>query len=137
MRISSLDHIVLTVSDLDATVAFYCGVLGMEEVIFGGGRRALRFGAQKINLHVAGAEFSPAAHRPTPGSGDLCFLVEALDAVIARLEMAGVAIEEGPVSRTGAWSPLRSVYIRDPDGNLIELSEPQEVVLAGGSGEAA
>ncbi|WP_425087151.1 VOC family protein [Stappia sp.] len=137
MRISSLDHIVLTVSDLDATVAFYCGVLDMEEVIFGGGRRALRFGAQKINLHVAGAEFSPAAHRPTPGSGDLCFLVEALDAVIARLEMAGVAIEEGPVSRTGAWSPLRSVYIRDPDGNLIELSEPQEVVLAGGSGEAA
>ncbi|WP_037545254.1 VOC family protein [Stappia stellulata] len=137
MRVSALDHIVLTVTDLDATVAFYSRVLGMEEVVFGGGRRALRFGAQKISLHEAGAEVSPAARVPTPGAADLCFLVEALDAVIARLDLAGVPIEEGPVSRTGAWSPLRSVYIRDPDGNLIELSEPQEVVLAGGTGDAA
>lgn len=131
MRIEALDHLVLTVADIDETVGFYCGVLGMEEVVFGGGRRALRFGAQKINLHLAGAEFSPGAKRPTPGAGDLCFLVASLDAAIARLHEAGVPIEEGPVSRTGALSPLRSVYVRDPDGNLIELSEPQAVVIAG------
>lgn len=80
MRIEALDHLVLTVADIDETVGFYCGVLGMEEVVFGGGRRALRFGAQKINLHLAGAEFSPGAKRPTPGAGDLCFLVASLDA---------------------------------------------------------
>lgn len=136
MRIEALDHLVLTVADIDETVGFYCGLLGMEEVVFGGGRRALRFGTQKINLHRAGAEFSPAARRPTPGSGDLCFLVASLEAVIARLQEAGVPIEEGPVSRTGALSPLRSVYIRDPDGNLIELSEPQAVVIAGAAPEA-
>lgn len=132
MRIEALDHLVLTVADIDETVGFYCGVLGMEEVVFGGGRRALHFGAQKINLHKAGAEFSPAARKPTAGSGDLCFLVTSLEAAIARLKEAGVEIEEGPVSRTGAQSPLHSVYIRDPDGNLIELSEPQAVVIAGG-----
>lgn len=136
MRIEALDHLVLTVADLDETVSFYCGVLGMEEVVFGGGRRALRFGAQKINLHKAGAEFSPAAKRPTPGSADLCFLVSSLEDAMARLADAHVAIEEGPVSRTGALSPLRSVYVRDPDGNLVELSEPQAVVLAGGGGGA-
>lgn len=133
MRIEALDHLVLTVADLDRTVGFYCGVLGMEEVVFGGGRRALRFGAQKINLHQAGAEFSPAARKPVPGSGDLCFLVTSLDDAMRRLEEAHVVIEEGPVSRTGAISPLRSVYVRDPDGNLVELSEPQAVVLAGGA----
>ena len=131
MRILSLDHLVLTVADPDRTVAFYHGVLGMEEVVFGGGRRALSFGSQKINLHQAGAEFQPAADRPTTGSGDLCFLVESLEDVIAALHEAGVEIEEGPVTRTGARSPLRSVYIRDPDGNLVELSEPQAVVIAG------
>jgi catechol 2,3-dioxygenase-like lactoylglutathione lyase family enzyme len=131
MRILSLDHLVLTVADPDRTAAFYREVLGMEEVVFGGGRRALSFGTQKINLHQAGAEFQPAARKPTPGSADLCFLVESLQDVIARLGQSGVTIEEGPVTRTGACSPLRSVYIRDPDGNLVELSEPQAVVIAG------
>lgn len=130
MKIVSIDHLVLTVRDLDATVDFYVGVLGMEEVVFSGGRRALRFGRQKINLHLHRAEFLPKAAEPTPGSADLCLLVESLDAAVARLKGAKVAIEEGPVSRTGAVSPIRSVYIRDPDGNLIELSEPQNVVLA-------
>ncbi|MCA1298674.1 VOC family protein [Stappia indica] len=131
MRIMALDHIVLTVTDMDAAVRFYCEVLGMEEVVFGGGRRALRFGSQKINLHPPGHDYAPVAERPAPGSADLCFLVASLDAAIAALEAAGVGIEEGPVSRTGALSPLRSIYIRDPEGNLVELSEPQNVVLAG------
>ncbi|NRG18662.1 VOC family protein [Rhizobiales bacterium] len=131
MRILSLDHVVLTVKDIDETVAFYSGLLGMEEVTFGKGRRALQFGRQKINLHKAGAEFSPRAKAPTSGSGDLCFLVESLELVERRLADANVKIEEGPVSRTGAVSPLRSIYIRDPDGNLVELAEPQDVVIAG------
>ncbi|MBA5776488.1 VOC family protein [Stappia sp. F7233] len=130
MKIISIDHLVLTVRDVDATVDFYVGVLGMEEVVFSGGRRALRFGQQKINLHQHQREFLPKAFEPTPGSGDLCLLVESLDAAIARLKGAKVVIEEGPVSRTGATSPIRSIYIRDPDGNLIELAEPQNVVLA-------
>ncbi|MXN67055.1 VOC family protein [Stappia sp. GBMRC 2046] len=133
MRILSLDHVVLTVKDIDQTVAFYSGVLGMEEVVFAGGRRALRFGGQKINLHKAGAEFLPHAQMPTSGAGDLCFLVESLEAVERRLAEAQVHIEEGPVFRAGAVSPLRSIYIRDPDGNLVELAEPQDVVIAGGS----
>lgn len=131
MKILSIDHLVLTVANIDATVDFYVAVLGMEEVVFAGGRRALLFGRQKINLHERGREYSPKAKVPTAGSGDLCLIVESLDAVIVRLEEAKVPIEEGPVSRSGAISALRSVYIRDPDGNLIELSEPQNVVLAG------
>jgi len=132
MRIVALDHLVLTVKDVNATVGFYVSVLGMEEVVFAGGRRALRFGSQKINLHPAGREFEPKAEWPTPGSADLCFLVESLDDVIARLSEADIPIEEGPVSRSGAVGPLRSIYLRDPDGNLLELSEPQDVILSGG-----
>ena len=123
--IASLDHLVLTVADIDATAAFYCGVLGMQRVAFGEGRVALAFGSQKINLHRAGHEFEPKSARPTPGSGDLCFLLDiSLDEAQARLTAAGVNIEEGPVARTGATGPIRSLYIRDPDDNLIELSVP-------------
>jgi catechol 2,3-dioxygenase-like lactoylglutathione lyase family enzyme len=124
MRIASLDHLVLTVADIDATVAFY-ERLGMRAETFGAGRLALRFGAQKINLHAAGAEFEPHALRPLPGSADLCFLVEgSLDDVARVLAQAGVAIELGPVERDGAVGALESLYVRDPDGNLVELSRP-------------
>lgn len=123
MRIDALDHLVLTVRDLEATCAFYTRVLGMEIVTFGGGRRALAAGGQKINLHQAGEEFSPHAALPTPGSGDLCLLTAVpLDTVIAHVHSCGVEIAEGPVERTGARGPLRSIYLRDPDGNLIEVA---------------
>lgn len=123
MRIDRLDHLVLTVHDLDATVAFYTKVLGMEAVTFRGGRRALAFGHSKINLHEAGREFEPKAARPTPGSADLCLIVdEPVDRIIAELASHGVPLEEGPVERTGATGPILSVYVRDPDDNLIELS---------------
>ncbi|MGW6399688.1 VOC family protein [Streptomyces sp. NPDC055134] len=123
MRIDRLDHLVLTVHDLDATVAFYTKVLGMEAVTFRGGRRALAFGHSKINLHEAGREFEPKAARPAPGSADLCLIVdEPVDRIIAELASHGVPLEEGPVQRTGATGPILSVYVRDPDDNLIELS---------------
>jgi catechol 2,3-dioxygenase-like lactoylglutathione lyase family enzyme len=125
MKVASLDHLVLTVRDLDAALAFYGDVLGMEIVSFGAGRKALKFGNQKINLHIAGKEFEPKASRPTPGSADLCFLVEGpLAEVVAELTANHVPIVEGPVRRTGATGPIESVYVRDPDGNLIELSAP-------------
>lgn len=125
MRIDRLDHLVLTVADLDATIRFYTEVLGMEEVSFGTGRKALAFGASKINLHEADSELEPKASRPTPGSADLCLIVDdPVDDVIRALEQAGVPVEEGPVERTGATGPLTSCYLRDPDGNLIELSNP-------------
>ena len=124
VRIRALDHLVLTVADLDATVAFY-ERLGMRREVFGDGRLALRFGEQKVNLHPAGAEFEPHAQRPEPGSADFCLLVAgALEDVERELRAAGIAIELGPVARTGAVSALRSLYLRDPDGNLVELSEP-------------
>jgi catechol 2,3-dioxygenase-like lactoylglutathione lyase family enzyme len=123
VRLESLDHLVLTVRDLDAALAFYTSVLGMTAVTFGDGRHALAFGAQKINLHEAGREFEPKAAAPTPGSADLCFLTaEPLDAVLEHLRRAGVPVVEGPVPRTGATGPIRSVYVRDPDGNLIEIA---------------
>ena len=123
MRIDRLDHLVLTVRDPDATCAFYARVLGMEVVTFGGGRKALRFGQQKINLHQAGHEFEPKAATPTPGSADLCLIAALpLSAVIAHLTTERVTVLEGPVERTGAIGPIRSVYFRDPDGNLIEVS---------------
>ena len=123
MRIRSLDHIVLTCADPEATVAFYERV-GMQREEFGGGRLALRFGDQKINLHQAGAEFQPHAATPLPGTGDLCLLVDgSIEAVVEHLGEVGIAIEEGPVDRTGAVGPLRSVYVRDPDGNLVEFAE--------------
>ncbi|MBH1937339.1 VOC family protein [Streptomyces sp. AV19] len=123
MRIDRLDHLVLTVADLDVTVGFYTRVLGMTPVTFKGGRRALAFGHSKINLHEAGHEFEPKAHRPTPGSADLCLVVdEPLETVAAELARHGVPVVEGPVERTGAGGPIVSVYVRDPDDNLIELS---------------
>ena len=128
MQIDHLDHLVLTVADVDATLDFYSRVLGMQLVTFGEGRKALAFGNQKINLHQAGREFEPKAERPTPGSADLCFIVATpLDEVIAHLEAHRVAIVEGPVKRTGATGPIRSVYLRDPDLNLIELSNLMEL----------
>jgi catechol 2,3-dioxygenase-like lactoylglutathione lyase family enzyme len=123
IRIAQLDHLVLTVRDIEATCAFYERVLGMEVVTFGTARTALQFGGQKINLHQLGYEFEPKAQTPTPGSADLCFITATpLSAVIAHLQACGVAIEEGPGRRVGARGPLESVYIRDPDGNLIELA---------------
>jgi catechol 2,3-dioxygenase-like lactoylglutathione lyase family enzyme len=122
MRIDRLDHLVLTVTDLDATVAFYTHVLGMKAVTFGAGRTALVFGNTKINLHQAGHEFDPKAHRPTPGSADLCLITtDPLGQATEELAAHHVDIEEGPVERTGATGPIRSVYFRDPDRNLIEV----------------
>lgn len=122
--IASLDHLVLTVREMDATCAFYTG-LGMKVRTFAEGRTALHYGRQKINLHQAGREFEPKAARATPGSADLCFLVDCpLDDVAAALRRMGVPIIEGPVDKTGAEVPIRSIYCRDPDGNLIELSRP-------------
>jgi catechol 2,3-dioxygenase-like lactoylglutathione lyase family enzyme len=121
--IQSIDHFVLTVADIDATVAFYRDALGMEPVSFRGGRRALAFGSQKINLHEAGREFEPKAARPVPGSADFCLLTdEPVEALAERLRAQGVAIEEGPVWKTGATGPIHSIYLRDPDGNLVEIS---------------
>jgi catechol 2,3-dioxygenase-like lactoylglutathione lyase family enzyme len=123
MKIEALDHLVLTVADVAATCAFYTRVLGMDEVTFGAGRKALSFGAQKINLHQHGKEFEPKAQHPTPGSADLCLLTSSTPAeVIEHLRQQNVVIEEGPVRRTGARGPIDSVYFRDPDGNLIEVS---------------
>jgi catechol 2,3-dioxygenase-like lactoylglutathione lyase family enzyme len=123
MRVTRLDHFVLTVADVDASVRFYTEVLGMEEETFGNGRKALRFGLSKINLHEAGKELEPKSHRPTPGSADLCLIVEdPIDTVVAELTALGVPIVEGPVERTGARGPIVSVYLRDPDDNLVELS---------------
>jgi catechol 2,3-dioxygenase-like lactoylglutathione lyase family enzyme len=123
MRTQALDHLVLTVADIDATVTFY-ERLGMHRQAFGEGRLALRFGQQKINLHKAGEEIDPHALNAAPGSADLCFLIEGRLADVAReIRRAGVEIELGPVERTGAQRTLRSLYLRDPDGNLIELSE--------------
>jgi catechol 2,3-dioxygenase-like lactoylglutathione lyase family enzyme len=123
MQLDSLDHLVLTVKDIEATCAFYASVLGMKVVTFGDGRRALAFGEQKINLHLAGHEFEPKAANPTPGSADLCLLTrDPLEAVVQHIRSRGVNIEQGPVHRTGAMGPIISVYLRDPDGNLIEIS---------------
>lgn len=122
--IDHLDHLVLTTANEEACVRFYVEVLGMTLEVFGAGRKAFRFGNQKINLHVKGHEFEPKAELPTPGSLDLCFIASVpLEEVIARLQAQGVPILEGPVMRTGATARIRSVYVRDPDLNLIEISE--------------
>jgi catechol 2,3-dioxygenase-like lactoylglutathione lyase family enzyme len=123
MKIDRLDHLVLTVRDVAATCQFYAKVLGMEVVTFGAGRRALSFGEQKINLHEAGHEYEPHAEKPTPGSADLCFIsaVPLLE-VMDHLRACAVPIIEGPVERTGATGKMQSVYFRDPDRNLIEVS---------------
>ncbi len=123
MKIDRLDHLVLTVGSIEASCAFYARVLGMEVVTFGAGRKALAFGAQKINLHQAGNEFQPKAAHPTPGSADVCFVsATPLPEVIAHLARCGINILEGPVARTGASGPIQSVYFRDPDQNLVEVS---------------
>ena len=128
--ISHLDHLVLTTSHESACIDFYTRVLGMTLETFTGGtppveRKAFKFGRQKINLHVKGHEFEPKADRPTPGALDLCFLADmALTEVMTRLEEERWPIIEGPVLRTGATRKIRSIYVRDPDLNLIEISEP-------------
>ena len=126
MFIASIDHVVLTVADMDRTIEFYTRVLGMTLEVFGQGRKALRFGDQKFNLQdgKSKTDIVAVARVPTPGSVDLCLLAAVpLDDVIAQLKKENVPINSGPVARTGARFPLRSVYIRDPDGNLIEISE--------------
>jgi len=123
MKTLSLDHIVLTVRDIDASVQFYTKVMGMELTVFGNNRKALSFGSQKINLHQFTKEFEPKAEIPTPGSADLCFLTSTpVNEVISELQRMDVEILEGPVQRTGATGPILSVYFRDPDRNLIEVS---------------
>ncbi|MFC5570713.1 VOC family protein [Lysobacter yangpyeongensis] len=123
MVVDRLDHLVLTVRDIEATCAFYARVLGMQVVTFGAGRRALAFGMQKINLHAHGHEFEPKAAHALPGTADLCLIAATpLDVVRRHLRACGVDVIEGPVARTGATGPIRSLYFRDPDGNLIEVS---------------
>lgn len=124
MKVEQLDHLVLTVQNIQASINFYTEVLGMQLVEFSDNRKALKFGPQKINLHQAGNEFSPHAAFPAPGSADLCFIVDtSIEETIQKLESKQVVIVSGPVERTGATHKLTSVYIRDPDNNLIELSE--------------
>ena len=126
MEIDRIDHFVLTVASIEATCAFYAEICGMEVVTFGEGRKALTFGRQKINLHQAGAEFEPKAKVAMPGSADFCLIsARPLDEVIARIEASPWFIEEGPVPKTGAEGPIQSVYLRDPDGNLVEISVAQ------------
>ncbi len=123
MKIDRLDHVVFTVADIKATCDFYARVLGTAVVTFADNRTALMFGSQKINLHQAGKEFEPRALRPTPGSADVCFITETpLEQVMQHLRDCGIDIVEGPVDKTGAIGALKSVYIRDPDQNLIEIS---------------
>ncbi|MEI1692515.1 VOC family protein [Acinetobacter nosocomialis] len=123
MKISHLDHLVLTVTSIENTCNFYQTVLGFEVITFKGDRKALKFGNQKINLHQQGNEFEPKALQPTPGSADLCFISDTpISEVVAQLNQLNIQIEEGPVERTGAMHPILSVYIRDPDQNLIEIS---------------
>ena len=125
--IKSIDHIVLTTRDLDKCIAFYVKTLGMQLENYGNGRIAFRFGEQKFNVHPPGFDASIKARTPTPGSLDLCFLAACpLEEVMARLTQHGIPIEEGPVVRTGARFPIRSVYVRDPDDNLVEISVPAE-----------
>ncbi len=125
--IDRLDHAVLTVRDMDASCEFYVRVLGMQAVTFGEGRRALRFGRQKFNLHQAGKELEPKAAKPTPGSADFCLITTTpMTRVIEHLEECGVEILQGPVAKTGAVGPIESVYFRDPDDNLVEVSRYRE-----------
>jgi len=121
--IERIDHVVLTTRDLEGCIRFYTEVLGMKLERFSENRLALEFGAQKINLHEWGKEFTPRAHVAVPGSLDLCFISSIpLDQVVARLKAANVKVIEGPVAKTGAQGPIRSVYVRDPDLNLVEIS---------------
>ncbi|HHG0942297.1 TPA: VOC family protein [Proteus mirabilis] len=129
MKITHLDHLVLTVADIEVSCHFYHNVLGFEIITFKQGRKALAFGHQKINLHQLGKEFLPKAAKPTAGSADLCFITETplLD-VIEHINQQGINIEEGPVPRTGATGPIMSVYLRDPDNNLLEIANIIEYI---------
>jgi len=123
VRIEGIDHMVLTVADIDGTCEFYGRVLGMEKVVFGEGRVALGFARQKINLHPAGNEYEPKAKNPVPGSADFCLITNTpIDDVARHLTAQGIEIIEGPVPKTGAVGKLTSVYFRDPDDNLVEVS---------------
>jgi len=123
MNVEGIDHFVLTVRDIDATCAFYERLLGVEIVVFGENRKALAFGNQKINLHQCGKEFEPKANRPTPGSADFCFVTSIpIPEVISHLASCGVRVLQGPIQKIGARGPMMSVYFRDPDLNLIEVS---------------
>lgn len=123
MEISHIDHVVLTVKDIEKTVAFYVTVLGMRKEVFGEGRVALCFGSQKINLHTLEKSVEPKAHAPLPGALDFCLIIQTnLNAAMAHVRSCGVEIIEGPVKRTGARGPILSFYFRDPDQNLIELA---------------
>jgi len=123
MQIERIDHLVLTVQNIQASCDFYAKILGMKAVAFQGGRKAVVFGNQKINFHESGKEFDPKALRPTPGSADLCFIVnDPLTKIVGHMDTCGVNIIEGPVQRTGAMGPMTSIYIRDPDQNLIEIA---------------
>jgi catechol 2,3-dioxygenase-like lactoylglutathione lyase family enzyme len=137
VSVDSLDHLVLTVTDLDQAVGFYQRVLGMRPVTFGAGRRALSFGTSKINLHQAGQETEPHAARPIPGSADVCLITATPPGqVLAHLGSQGVTAELGPVPRTGARGPITSIYIRDPDGNLIEIASYPAGLPASQAGQA-
>ncbi|MDR4950812.1 VOC family protein [Chryseobacterium sp. ES2] len=123
MKIKNLDHLVLTVADIDKTIKFYTHVMGFEVVTFGENRKALIFGNQKINLHQKGYEFEPKAKTPTCGSADLCFIAETdVHEIMKELRQKNIEIIEGVVDRTGAVGKIKSVYFRDPDYNLIEVS---------------
>ena len=129
---TGLDHLVLTVTDLDQASGFYHRVLGMRPVTFGARRRALEFGTSKINLHRAGQEITPHAARPLPGSADLCLITTTPPGqVLAHLDAQQVSVEDGPVPRTGARGPVTSIYIRDPDSNLIEIASYPAGLAAG------
>ena len=123
MKISRLDHLVLTVADIEITCQFYQSALNFEVITFGENRKALKFGNQKINLHQVGKEFEPKALHPTAGSADLCFIAETpLEEVIAHLQTQNIDIIEGPIERTGAMRKILSIYLRDPDQNLLEIA---------------
>lgn len=123
IKLLHIDHFVLTVASISQTADFYRDVLGMQPVTFGDNRVALEFGAHKINLHEAGAEYQPHAHQPVPGSADVCLIVQNVSDALAHVQRKGVEVFEGPVPRTGARGDITSIYFRDPDGNLIELAE--------------
>ncbi|RUM35299.1 MAG: VOC family protein [Desulfobulbus sp.] len=125
MHIDSLDHLVMTVNDIDITCDFYSRVMGINVIHFGDKRTALTFGRQKINLHESDSEFAPKASCPKPGSLDLCLLTKrSIKTIISHLRQLDIPIIEGPVQRTGATGPIQSVYFRDPDGNLLEIAHP-------------
>ena len=129
MQVERLDHLVLTVKNIEISCAFYTKVMGMRAVTFQGGRKAVAFGNQKINFHEYGQEFNPKAMDPSPGSADLCFITRVpIAQIINHLDTCGVTIIEGPVERTGAMGPMTSVYIRDPDQNLIEIASYQNEI---------